>query len=120
MATGNIVTPPGPPRGGEMWRVFDFSGRLTYGPTSEERYQELRADIGSGARHFVFDLSRVPDVDSAGIGFLVECLTTVRRAGGGLSLAAPSERVLHSLLLTRLDGLFPVFETVEAALGKAC
>ena len=24
------------------------------------------------------------------------------------------------LLITRLDGLFPVFETVEAALGKAC
>ena len=118
MTAGNLVAGRSPVRPGETARVFEFRGRLTYGPFSEQRYQDLRAEIERGSRYFVFDLSQVPDVDSAGIGFLVECLTTVRRAQGALCLAAPSERVLYSLRITRLDSLFPAFESVEAALGK--
>ena len=101
--------------------VLEFRGRLTYGQESERSYQQLRAQIDLGAKNVIFDLGRVPDVDSAGIGFLVTCLTTLRRAGGRLALVAPSSRVLYSLLITKLDTIFPVFESVEAARqAEAC
>jgi anti-sigma B factor antagonist len=118
MTTGDILTQrsaadvTGPPR------ILAFSGRLTYSPENDQHYEEFRAAIGEGARDFIFDLQHVPDMDSAGIGFLVECLTTSRRVGARLALAAPSNRVLYALLITRLDTLFPIYETVEAALAE--
>lgn len=119
MTSGEILSHYGAlePRGGA--RVLEFSGRLTFGPESEARYEELRVLVEQGTRHLILDLSRVPDLDSAGIGFLVTCLTTVLRVDGTLSLAAPSNRVLYALLITRLDTVFPVFESVEAALENA-
>ncbi len=97
-------------------RVLRFTGRLTYGEASAEHYRELCRAIQRGFRHVVFDLSGVPDVDSAGIGFLVESLTTVRQAGGSLCLAAPSAHVLRSLLITNLERVFPLATSTEAAL----
>jgi anti-sigma B factor antagonist len=96
-------------------RVIPFSGRLTFGADSEKRYAELRRHVERGERNFIFDLGQVPDVDSAGIGFLVTCFSTVIRAGGELRLAAPGNHVLYVLLITRLDTVFPIFESVEEA-----
>ncbi len=105
------VLPMGPPR------VLEFRGRLTFGSENEKSYADLRRYVEQGERTFVFDLSRVPDMDSAGVGFLVTCFTTVLRAGGELRLAAPTDRVLYVLLITRLDTVFPVFDSVQAALA---
>lgn len=116
MTAGAFLAGAGPASSQHAIRVLRFSGRLTYGPASEERYAELCGAIRQGARHFVFDLSAVPDIDSAGIGFLVESLTTVRQAGGILCLAAPSYRVRRSLLITNLESVFPVAESAEAVL----
>ena len=99
-------------------RVITFNARLAHGPEAETLCRELRAETERGARDFVFDLSRVPDLHSDGIGFLIMCLTAVRRAGGRLYLAAPSNRVLYSLLIARLDTFIPVFDSVEAALAS--
>jgi len=98
-------------------RILPLSGRLTFGRHSDARYGELCACLQQGARTVVLDLTGVPDVDSAGVGFLVACLMAARRAGADLRLAAPTNRVLYVLLITRLDTVFPVFESVEAALG---
>ena len=99
--------------------VLEFRGKLTYCQESEHRYQELCAHLKRGSRCFLLDLEQVPDIDSTGIGFLVTCLTTVLRAGGKLYLVAPSDCVLKSLMITRLDHLFPAFESVDAALSTA-
>src|SRR5262249_54442873 len=100
-------------------RTVEFRGRLTFGAESERRYEEVCAMIREGTRHFIFDLSRVPDIDSAGIGFLVESLETILRVDGKLALVAPSNRVLYALLITRLDTVFSLFDTVEKALPYA-
>ena len=97
-------------------RILQFDHRLTFGRECERHYQELRNHIEQGTRHFIFDLRLAPDMDSAGVGFLVMCLTTVRRAGGELRLAAASSRVLYVLLITRLDTVFPIYGSVGEAL----
>lgn len=112
MSVGNSIASAAP----AAPRVFELTGKLTEGPESEEIYRALRAEIDRGVGNFVLDLSRAPDINSAGIGFLVECLTAVRRAGGRLILVAPSKRIRHALLTTRLDTVLPVFDSVDAAL----
>ena len=116
MTAGNRIASAALVRAPQPTRVIRLTGRLTYGPACEERYRELCRVIQKGFRRVIFDLSAVPDIDSAGIGFLVGCLTTLRLSGGTLCLAAPSGRVLRALLITNLERVFPVAESAEAAM----
>jgi anti-sigma B factor antagonist len=97
-------------------QLVTFRGRVTFGRQTEQCRSYLKDLLAKGERRFCFDLSAVEYVDSAGIGFLVSCLTTLGQAGARLRLAAPPERVRYVLGITRLDTVFEIFDTAESAL----
>ena len=99
-------------------QVISFKGRVTFGRQTEQCRQNLKELLARGERKFVFDLADVEYVDSAGIGFLVSCLTTLGQSGAKLRLASPPERVRYVLGITRLHTVFEVCETREQALKK--
>jgi anti-sigma B factor antagonist len=74
--------------------------------------------MASGGRHVVIDLSGVRFIDSSGLVALVTGSNRLRKAAGDLRIAAPSEPVLRLLNLTRMDAVFGIFPTREAALGS--
>jgi anti-sigma B factor antagonist len=100
--------------------IVSLSGRLTISP-GESEIVPLQVAIGellsAGQVHVSLELSRVTHIDARGLAGLVEALTSVRRAGGELSLIAPSPRVKQLLGVTRLDTVFPVREAEPAVLG---
>lgn len=61
----------------------------------------LRRDVetllGHGARAIRLDLSRLSDLDAAGVGELICVFNTAHAAGGTLAIARPSARVTHLL-----------------------
>jgi anti-anti-sigma factor len=57
--------------------------------------------------HLTVDVSGVAFIDAAGIGVLVDAANWARKAGGGLSLLAPSWPVRRLLDLFHLDGILP-------------
>ena len=57
-------------------------------------------------------------MNSSGLGMLIGALTSVRNAGGDLRLAAVSGRVHTLLTVTKLIGVFQVFETSDAAVAS--
>ena len=63
----------------------------------------------------VFDLSSVTHLDSAGIKFLLDCLSTIVRRDGELKLAALSPQAEMILEITRVGRLFEVFPAAEDA-----
>ena len=67
--------------------------------------------------HVVVDLSQVEYIDSSGIAGLVEAYQSARKNGTSFALAAISDPVRRVLQLARLDRVFTLFDTVEAALG---
>ncbi len=97
-------------------QVVTFSGRVTFGRQTEQCRAAVKELVAAGERRFVFDLTGVEYVDSAGIGFLVSCLTTLGQVGAKLRLASPLERVRHVLDITRLSTVFEICEGREAAL----
>lgn len=99
-------------------QLFHFHGRITFGRETEACRQTLKSLLSRGKRNIVFDLSDVEAVDSAGIGFLVSCLTTVRNEGGHLRLAQPQQRVDYVLGITKLYTVFEILPTVEQAAQK--
>ena len=100
-----------------------LSGRLTIS-AGESEIAPLRGAIGElladGYVQVGLELSKVTHIDARGLAELVAALTTVRRAGGELTLMAPSPRVKQLLGVTRLDTVFPVGEPEQTtAIGAA-
>ncbi|MDO5627652.1 MAG: STAS domain-containing protein [Mobilicoccus sp.] len=67
--------------------------------------------------HLVMDLSRVPFIDSTGLGVLVGALRTVKRHGGDIRVVCANPRVLRVFTITGLDQVFTVFDTPDEALA---
>jgi anti-sigma B factor antagonist len=64
----------------------------------------------------VLDLTEVPYVDSAGLGSLVSAYISGHKAGRRMALSGVNPRVLKLLEITKTEGLFLIFPTVEIAM----
>jgi anti-sigma B factor antagonist len=69
--------------------------------------------IQEGAKTFVIDLSGVRYISSSGIGLLITMLTKMRNVGGEVYLTSPSEHVKKLLIITKLNNIFTVYESLE-------
>jgi anti-sigma B factor antagonist len=75
---------------------------------------ELVSDsVEAGIKTMVIDLEKVRYISSSGLGLLITLLTKMKNAGGELFLTAPSEHVKKLLLITKLNGIFKVVESVK-------
>ena len=77
--------------------------------------QPVRIRIERDADPAIFDLTRVPYMDSIGLGMMVS--QHVRCKGKGIRMVAVgvNPRVLQLFKLTKLDTLIPMAATVEEA-----
>ena len=82
--------------------------------------QELKALIQEaleqGERKFLIDCTDTGYIDSSGLGALVTISKKVRESGGELRLAALNDDLRSLFELTKLDALFQIAPTVDAAL----
>ena len=69
-------------------------------------------------RPVIVDMAGVSYIDSSGVASLVESLQAARKAGCEFALAAVSEPALRVLHLARLDTVFTIHESREAALAE--
>jgi len=72
----------------------------------------VRADT---SRSLIIDFTKVPYVDSAGIGALVGAYVTRQHGGRGLGLVGVGERVHNALKVTRVEQFFRFFDSIGAA-----
>ena len=91
-------------------------GRLDLASASEFK-QALNDAVNAGDRILVVDLSKVPFVDSSGLGALISGMKATRLAGGDLRIAQVGEQARLILELTTLDKVMKLYSTVEEALG---
>jgi anti-sigma B factor antagonist len=83
-----------------------------------QRIEEAAADPdnSAGLRFVVLDLQNVQYMDSMCVGVLVELLTTLKEAGGGIALVNASTNIEYLFKLTRLDRVFPICRDVMKAI----
>ncbi len=98
-------------------RLFEISGRVD-SVNANEFGAALDQAINDGKRNIVLDLSSVEYMSSAGLREMVRVLKQLRRVGGDLRLAAPSERVQEVLELAGLDTIFEIYPTQVEAVGS--
>lgn len=66
-------------------------------------------------KNCIIDLKDVRYISSSGIGVLITMLTKMRNAGGDVYLSSPSEHVKKLLIITKLNNIFTVFDSLEDA-----
>lgn len=71
--------------------------------------------LDQGVRRFVFDLRGVTRIDSTGIGRFIASYNKIMAVEGGSLRMAAAGAVREAFRVTRLDRVFPFFETVEQA-----
>jgi anti-sigma B factor antagonist len=89
--------------------ILDLSGRITAGEEATLLRERLREMAESGVMRVVMNLKEVDYIDSTGLGGLVICYTTLKKAGGALKLLNLSKRNIELLVLTKLATVFEIF-----------
>lgn len=95
--------------------IIDFTGRITLGDESDLLRETLQKELERGHKKLLLNLQGVTYCDSAGLGELVGCFTTVGRRGGSLKLLYVPKKIRDILQVTRLDGLFEICSDEAAA-----
>ena len=71
--------------------------------------------VDGGRTKIVLNLAEVPYVDSAGLGEIVRCYTTVSRKGGRLKLLHLTKKIKDLLAITKLLTVFETYDSEDEA-----
>jgi anti-sigma B factor antagonist len=97
--------------------ILTLKGRLTVGESSAVR-EKVNAVIAAGHVNVLLNLEHVEYIDSTGLGAMVICFTSLKKAGGALKLVNPNKRNVELLLLTKLHTIFEVFADEQDAVNS--
>ena len=79
---------------------------------------DLDGHMSKGNLRIVMDLGDLKYINSSGLNVLINILTKARKNGGEAVIANVSAKVRELLVITKLNTVFTVTETVEKALAK--
>jgi anti-sigma B factor antagonist len=97
--------------------ILALKGRLTVGEASSIR-EKVSEVLAKSINKLILDLSEVDYIDSTGLGSMVICYTTIKKAGGALKLVNLNKRNIELLLLTKLHTIFEVFSDERDAVNS--
>ena len=96
--------------------VVSFQGDLDLQSSPEARRVLLEC-VGR-SKSLLVDLSAVPYLDSSGVASLVEAYQLSRSQGTSFGLVSVSPRAMRVLELARLDKVFAIHSSLDAADGS--
>lgn len=98
--------------------IVDCAGQLVAGESTGAVRERLSQLVGAGSIRLILNLGGVTYIDSSGLGALVMCFSTARRAGGTMKLLNLSRRSIELIVLTRLEMVFEVFNEEQSAVNS--
>lgn len=104
------------PEGSVM--VIAIDGRLD-AASSSSAFEALEQNISEGTSAIVMDLSGLTYTSSSGLRAFLATLKEMRKENRELLIAHPDPRVLKVFTLAGFDRIFPIYDTVEEAVGAA-
>jgi anti-sigma B factor antagonist len=99
-------------------RILDLKGQLTMGPEDQEFRTAIQGNVRAGAIKIILNFEQLKKLDSVGLGTLVFCHVTLRRAGGKLALFGLSQTHMELLVLAKLETVFDAFGSEQDAVNS--
>ena len=98
--------------------ILDMKGRITVGPEATALREAVAAAVADNVRQLVFNLAQVDFIDSTGLGAVVMCSTTLRKAGGSVKLLNLNRRNIELLVMTKLATVFETYSDETDAVNS--
>lgn len=102
-------------------RVLDLNGKLLLGHGETALEEAVNSALAEGHRRIVFNMEKVPFIDSAGTGALTMCMKRALDQKAEIKLMIPPSSTIHLHVQTCLRLMFKTFddeaEAVESFLG---
>jgi anti-sigma B factor antagonist len=95
--------------------ILDLHGKILIGEGDDALRDAVTRLVDSGKTKILLNLAEVPYVDSAGLGEIVRCYTTVSRKGGRLKLLNLTKKIKDLLSITKLLTVFETHESEDEA-----
>jgi len=97
--------------------IVRLSGHLDIDGASR-LWDDVSTRAGEETRFFIFDLTDVPIVTSAGIGTLVRLLVRLRGWGGAVAICGCSDKIREIFSIVMLDDILQVCDSEDEARQK--
>lgn len=94
---------------------IDFHGDLIGEENGPEIIESVNDTLSNNIVKCAVDISDVRYINSSGIGVLITILTKFRNKGGEVVIVNPSEHVKKLLVITKLNAIFAIVDTIEEA-----
>jgi anti-sigma B factor antagonist len=98
--------------------VLDLKGRVTMGEEAGILREKVAQVTASGSKNIILNTAQVDYIDSTGLGALVMCATSQRKAGGVLKLLNVNRRNIELLVMTKLATVFDLFTDEQDAVNS--
>ena len=96
--------------------ILDLHGKILIGEGDDALRDAVNRVVDSGKTKILLNLEDVPYVDSAGLGEIVRCYTTVSRKNGKLKLINLTKKIKDLLAITKLLTVFETYEVESEAI----
>ena len=97
--------------------VLDIQGVIKLGESAREFSNYLDGVLNDDTGPVVINFEGINYMDSTGLGELVGYLQKFEDRQRKMVLVRPSQRILALLRITRLDDVFAIFDSTEAAVA---
>jgi anti-sigma B factor antagonist len=84
--------------------------------TAPELKGALSTALDGGATNVLVDLSDATFIDSTTLGVLIGAVRRLRPLGGTVAIVCSDPNICRIFEITRLDQVFPIFDTADAGL----
>jgi len=98
--------------------ILDLKGRITLGDEASALRDKAGALRDAGLHNVVLNLADVDYIDSTGLGALVMCATSMRKAQGNVKLLNLIRRHIELLVMTKLATVFETFTDEQDAVNS--
>jgi anti-anti-sigma factor len=95
--------------------VFSPAGPLIEGGLNEALHRAVQTELAEGLKWVVVDMSRVPWINSSGVGTLMGCRTESLLKGGRFALSGANDRIMNLLNSLQLAKVFDCYSGLEDA-----
>lgn len=100
-------------------KVIHLNGRLMDQQQADHLMAVLDEHIkGRKGLNVILDMGGLVYMNSTGLNIMISVFTSTRKEGGQVCLAAVAHGVRQLFVVTKLDTVFSIYETVELALEK--
>lgn len=98
--------------------IITMQGELIETSQADKLMEEVDGIILKNNIRFIIDLGGLKYLNSSGLTILIRILTKARKAGGEAVISSVGKRIKELLVITKLNTVFTVAETVEQGIAK--